>query len=117
MKKKTYENKSMIYLPESEKIVFEKFRQICEREGTSVSSKLRDFIRDYVRVHEPGNPQLLLEKFTGAATEPLPRYLTCRHSRKALTRGEFYCDREDFWKISSACDKCHRYLPEPVPPS
>ena len=40
---------------------WEKFKEICRREGSTVSEKLREFVFDYVRVHEPGNPQLRLD--------------------------------------------------------
>ena len=40
-----------------------KFLKICKREGSSGSEKIRDLVRDYVKLHEPGNPQQLLTRF------------------------------------------------------
>lgn len=41
---------------------WEKFLKICEREETSdakssASKHIRDFVEEYVMLHEPGNPQ------------------------------------------------------------
>jgi hypothetical protein len=45
------------YLGTPYKGVWQDFRRICSTEGTSASNKLTDYIVDYVRLHEPGNPQ------------------------------------------------------------
>ena len=36
---------------------------ICRREGSSGSEKLTEFIRRYVEVHAPGNPQTLMTSY------------------------------------------------------
>lgn len=41
---------------------WDKFLEICKREGSSGSKKLREFIIEYVHQHEPGNPQLRLDR-------------------------------------------------------
>ena len=41
---------------------WDKFIEICRREGSSASKKLREFIIEYVADHEPGNPQLKLDR-------------------------------------------------------
>jgi hypothetical protein len=43
--------------------IYDTFKEICEREGESVSEKLREFIERYVIVHDEGNPQLTIMKF------------------------------------------------------
>ena len=39
-----------------------KFKVICTREQESMSSKFEKWMRDYVIQHEPGNPQIRLDK-------------------------------------------------------
>jgi hypothetical protein len=50
-----------IYIPEGFREVWDKFLEICRREGSSGSDKIRDLITEYVRAHEPGNPQTRLD--------------------------------------------------------
>ena len=54
-----------VYVPASWSSTIERARMIARREGRSLSDLIRDLLRDYVRVHEPGNPQLPLTRFTG----------------------------------------------------
>ena len=42
---------------------WQNFREVCVREGTTASKKLKEFIERYLAVHNEGNPQLLLMKF------------------------------------------------------
>ena len=102
-----------VYVPASWSGVIEKARVIARREGRNLSDLVRGLLRDYVRVHEPRNPQLPLTRFTGEQKpgEP-PRWLTCRYSRKELRKGEFYCKFFSFWRIPKACERCRRYMPE-----
>jgi len=51
------------YVPEDFEITMEKMTKILVREGKSLSEWVREQIRNYVRLHEPGNPQQLLERF------------------------------------------------------
>jgi len=37
---------------------------ICRKEGSSGSEKLTKFIRRYVEVHAPGNPQTIMNSYT-----------------------------------------------------
>ena len=59
-----------VYVPASWSGTIEKARVIARREGRSLSDLIRDLLRDYVRIHEPGNPQLPLTKFTGESHDP-----------------------------------------------
>jgi len=49
---------------------WKKFISIAKREGKSASNVLRDFVHEYVDVHDPGNPQLRITSFSpeGART-------------------------------------------------
>jgi hypothetical protein len=43
--------------------LWRKFLSICRREGSSGSERLTEFIRRYVEVHAPGNPQTVMNSF------------------------------------------------------
>jgi len=51
------------YFPRSFLPVLEAFKRICGRERESASKKIRDWIANYVRIHEPGNPQWSMDRF------------------------------------------------------
>jgi hypothetical protein len=63
---------------------------ICRREGSSGSERLTDFIRRYVEVHAPGNPQTVLNSYApdGGITrdniEGRVRQLALEESRKGI---------------------------------
>lgn len=42
-------------------IIYQHFKEICIREGDTISSKIRKWIIQYVAEHEKGNPQLRLD--------------------------------------------------------
>jgi len=72
-----------IWLPEEMLEVWEKFKKIAEREGRSAGQILIDFVANYVRIHEPGNPQWPLPRFfeksgnqvqVPAPDKPMPDY-------------------------------------------
>jgi len=52
-----------IWLPEETLEIWRKFKRIAEREGRSAGQILIDFITNYVRIHELGNPQWPLPRF------------------------------------------------------
>ena len=58
------------YCPDSFQPTWEAFKKICQREGESMSDKIRDFIENYVRIHEPGNPQWTMERFSEKSQKP-----------------------------------------------
>jgi len=67
---KQYPWKIYIYVPQEYRIIFEKAKEIARREGRSLSDLIRELLRDYVRIHEPGNPQLPLTRFVEGAENP-----------------------------------------------
>jgi len=59
-----------IWLPEEMLEVWQKFKKIAEREGRSAGQILIDFVANYVRIHEPGNPQWPLPRFFENSRKP-----------------------------------------------
>ena len=63
---------------------------ICRREGSSGSEKLTEFIRRYVEVHAPGNPQTMMNiyapdgRITSDNIEGRVRQLALEESRKGI---------------------------------
>ena len=53
----------IFYVDETFIPILKNFDEICTREGSSRSEKIREFIERYVIVHVEGNPQMLLLKF------------------------------------------------------
>jgi len=58
-----------LYVPQEYAIIIKKAREIARREGRSLSNLVMELLRDYVRRHEPGNPQLPLTRFTGESKD------------------------------------------------
>ena len=52
-----------LYVPETRAITVRKAKKIARREGRSLSKLILDLLDDYVRRHEPGNPQLPIDRF------------------------------------------------------
>ena len=53
--------KYIFYGPSEE--LWKRFLSICRREGSSGSERLTEFIRRYVEVHGPGNPQTVMNSY------------------------------------------------------
>lgn len=45
------------YMRPEDALYYERFKQITKREGSNASTHLREYIINYVEVHDPGNPQ------------------------------------------------------------
>ena len=65
------------YFPKASEHLFRKFKEIADREGRSMSEILEELVRDYVRIHEPGNPQTRLDVILGITKDPVPRCSEC----------------------------------------
>lgn len=89
----------IIYIPETFEQVWRKFGEICDREDSSRSDKIRAFIARYVAVHAKGNPQLLLEKFIG---DVHLKCFGCEGMFKNLTKVKFISGR-----IGGVCPICY----------
>jgi len=61
--------------------LLERLRRILDREGKSLSGWLHEQARDYVRRHEPGNPQLTLASFGPEVLDPALLFKLCKHAR------------------------------------
>lgn len=59
----THHKRFNIYLPETFQPTYSKLKKILRREGTSISEWFRKQAEEYVRRHDPGNPQQILERF------------------------------------------------------
>ena len=55
--------RTTIYIPEA---AWKQFQLICLREGDNPSNKIGAWIQEYNLEHSPGNPQLLLPRFSQA---------------------------------------------------
>jgi hypothetical protein len=67
--------------------ILETFDEICVREGSSRSEKIREFIERYVIVHDEGNPQLSIIKFIEEAK--LRQCFFCRGHFEKLYKVEY----------------------------
>ena len=52
--------RTTLYLDEK---LWKEFKTICAREGHKMSNKIERWINEYVKEHNPGNPQQVLERF------------------------------------------------------
>jgi len=86
--------------------LWRKFRELCVREGESCSEKIEEWIREYVRQHEPGNPQMLITKFT-TGSEPTPQTCFLCGKRQASWIG-FLKPLGEPTKRHPLCDECKR---------
>ena len=59
--KNTYSDKLTIYLDEETKALIPKAKEIFKRENSSLSEWFRTTLTEYIRLHEPGNPQQRLD--------------------------------------------------------
>jgi len=55
--------KVTLYYPENKKRILDKASEILKRDNSSLSKFLIKKAEEYNRLHEPGNPQQLLERF------------------------------------------------------
>ena len=69
--------KTSLHWPKGREILWQKFKKIAEREGRSMSRILVGMIEEYVRVHEPGNPQKRLDMILEGEKGPDPRCGIC----------------------------------------
>lgn len=91
-----------IYIPMELLPTFKKLRELLKGEGITLSEWIRQNALDYVRLHEPGNPQRLLTTFTNQLKQADPfgcgqlvavdvsnRWVRCKLSKTKIARN--YC--------------------------
>lgn len=60
-RKGTYDDKCQIYVPPGKKKMLQEVREMLDREGKSLSKFVIEKAEEYHRLHDPGNPQQLLD--------------------------------------------------------
>lgn len=91
---------AQFYMPRAFLTVWDKFKSIAKREGASSSDLIREFIARYVMVHEPGNPQLMLQSFIG---KPEKQCFFCQTLKQPLVRTRFRSGL-----VAEVCPTCLR---------
>jgi len=86
--------------------IYEKLKEIARREGRSASAVISELIEEYVRQHEPGNPQLRLDLILEGKTD-LTRPPNCVHVDAFLTM-EVACLEKKAWILLPECWRCYR---------
>jgi len=71
--------KVTFYIRDDQKEVYEKLKSILMRERVSFSEWVWNLIYEYVKRHEPGNPQLRLNQFDRAISDPREKFTLCAH--------------------------------------
>jgi len=111
--------KHTFYTPKNLGITFQKLEEILKREGSCLSHWIQTNAVDYVRLHEPGNPQQRIDTIIHNGHPYHARtYRDCRarHFRKNPTPPfEAYCSHEKRMINKSFCDLCGRWKIESPP--
>jgi len=89
----------IFYIDETFVPILETFDEICLREGSNHSEKIREFIERYVIVHDEGNPQLMLVKFMEEAK--LRECFFCRGHFDKLWKVEYASGL-----VAPTCEDC-----------
>jgi len=74
---------------------WEKFLELCRKEGTSGSEKLEELVSSYVKDHDPGNPQRDIRIYSRPAAP------------KVLCQENCVTGVEKYW---SSCSLRKRYI-------
>jgi len=74
------------YVPESFERIIEKMEKILKREGSNLSKWIRQNIEEYVRRHEPGNPQQRIERYKDGDAKPFISAKGCAYCNRDATR-------------------------------
>ena len=59
---------------ETEEELYQKFKEICLREGVKVGDKLNEFLKEYIKVHGEGNPVHPLDKWQDEDFKSFPAF-------------------------------------------
>lgn len=91
----------------AEKQTLQTFKEICQREGESMSGKLEALMQQYNQSHSPGNPQLTMTSYV-KPEEPQPMRVQCAYIGGAIADGRVYCRRAGMWLAGVKCYSCER---------
>jgi len=95
----------MLYVPSDQVELLKRAKEIVRREGRSLSQLFIQFVREYVRQHEPGNPQLRLDRVL-ATGETKPEPIKCLHIC-GQTEQEVWCGKKGgVWIPRETCLRC-----------
>jgi len=91
------------YIYPNEEELFKKLKEIANREGRSVTEILKEMAREYVRRHEPGNPQLRLDKILAGEPRPgmSPR---CRFCDRLASYVQYWVRNRNWTEQVPVCD-------------
>jgi len=73
------------YVPESFERILSQMEEILKREGSNLSKWIRQTIAEYVRQHEPGNPQQRLERYKDKDAKAYVAPKTCGFCHRDAT--------------------------------
>lgn len=82
-------------------------KDICRREGVSISGKFEDFLRYYVQAHSPGNPQLKISLYA-KPEDPQPMRVLCNFVDGAISNGQIHCRQAGCWLPGVRCYSCDK---------
>lgn len=79
-----------LYWPPGDRDIWEKFLEICDRDGHGASAEIRDWVKAQVEKRNPGNPQKPLEPFQSPS-------LLCKHKFAWIRQPAPHLDQE-LWR-------------------
>ena len=106
-----------VYVPAEFYQTLKKARIIARREGRSLSDLVRDLLRDYVRKHEPGNPQLPLSRWVEGEKSQLKERGACSYCHERPARFKIITPY-GWWALCEECaslKKFREYRRETLP--
>ena len=101
---------AQIYIKRTQAATWDTFKKYCENNGFSISEKIMEYVQTMADAHGDGGSQTYLTFAENPKT--LPLYKTCKHSHKALSKGEFFCGKYATWSPPTRCRLCNDYREE-----
>ena len=89
--------------------IWKKFKEICKREGETMSGKLEKFMQQYNQAHSIGNPQLTISAYA-KPEEQQPMWVLCVQLDGATTEGQVHCKKAGMWVPGVRCYSCDKNL-------
>jgi hypothetical protein len=89
--------------------ILKQFKEICKREGETMSYKIEKFMQHYNQAHSNGNPQLRISVYA-KPEEQQPMRVLCLFIDGALSDGQVHCKRAGAWIAGVKCYSCEKNL-------